>query len=674
MSHSEAFIHRMEPAKQQKHESQLKHVKRFVLLLFLVVLIYGVFAIVVGIQAAAEITDGRDYLLKARESALELSFSEAQDHIAHASDLFEHAENRLVYLKPLSFAPFIGDTLSSATNLFIATSDIVDSFGSLLEISQDVMQLAGLSEDYLKDMQLGLEPSITFDELPSATKQSILERLSASSDDLEFVLERIHVIQDELSLFAADDFLLPVHGVATDMLVDLERIEEYLSMVSIATSVLPQIAGVGVEKVNLLLFLNNNEIRPGGGFIGSYGVLETLNGDISHLETVDVYTLDDAVEEDLETTAPAPLQRYNATTKWFFRDSNWSPDFAASSVKVIERFLDEVNLLDEQERETVPTAAWIDGVIGFTPTYAAELLRITGDIIVGGQTFTPENVADMLEYQVQIGYQSDGIPKQQRKEILADLVNATKSKLYALPAEQWGQILRVSEEALRNKQLMFYSTDQDVERLFTDVGWGGRVLPQTVDTQMVVDANLASLKSDPVVDRTITYQLGRSQTGEWVGRTTVRYDHMSDFDWKTTRYRTYTRLYVPFGSELVRVQGALLDDARNNPSGAAGPVDEFEDLGMSVFGAFISIEPLSTGELVFEYTLADEVVQSIMDDSYGLTVFKQLGAGDHALTLELDFDKNVTHAHPGEDDGRWGDDTYELNTILDQDLEFEISL
>ncbi len=674
MSHSEAFIHRMEPAEQQHKQARWKNIKRFFLLLFIVAVVYGAFAVVLGVQAAAEIVDGRDHLLNARDAAVDLSFEQAQEEIELASASFDRAERRLVYLRPLSFAPFIGESLSSATTLFLATAEITDSFGELLEISKDVIQLAGLSEQYLKDVQLGLEPSVTFDELPSDTKRLILERLAASSDDLEFVLERIRVIQDELLLFAANDFLLPVYDVASDMLVDLEKIEEYLSMVSVATNIIPQVAGIGETKTNLLLFLNNSEIRPGGGFIGSYGVLETLNGDISHLETVDVYALDNAVADDLDQVAPVPFQRYNATTKWFFRDSNWSPDFASSSVKAIERFLDEVSLLDEQEREAVPVASRVDGVIAMTPTYASKLLEITGPIVAGGQTFTHENIPDMIEYQVQFGYKSEGIPEQQRKEILADLVNEAKKKLFALPVEDWGEVLRVSEEALLNKQLVFYSTDQELEQLFTDVGWGGRVLPQTADVQMVVDANLASLKSDPAVDRTITYQLGRSQTGEWVGRTTVRYDHMKGFDWKTTRYRTYTRLYVPFGSELISVQGAMLDDIIKNPSGSAGPVDEYDELGMSVFGAFISIEPLSTGELVFDYKLSDEVVESIVENSYNLSVFKQIGSRDHSLTLELDFDKNVTHATPAEDDGQWGDDTYELNTILDQDLVFEIDL
>ena len=674
MSHSEAFLHETEPKQDRLKHRLKKNIRRFLVLLLVAVALYGAFAAVVGLQVMSELADGRDHLFEARSQAIELSFTAARDEIHAATESFDLAKRRIVYLRPVSALPGIGQVLTDVTVLFLTSTQIIDSFSSLIDISYDILQLSGLSEEYIQDVQNGLEPTVTFDDLSSDTKRMILERLSASADDLEILFEQLSVAEEELELLARHEFLSPVYAVASDLLDDLEQVREYLSVVSIAAKIVPEIGGIDGERTYLLLFLNNNELRPGGGFIGSYGVLRTLYGDIAHLETEEVYILDDAAEPELTELAPAPLQRYNATTKWFFRDSNWSPDFAVSSLDSIERFLEEVSVIPEEELEDIPTTTRVDGVIGMTPDYVSSLLEITGDLTVSGQTFTAEGIADELEYQVQRGYISEGLPAEQRKEILADLVNELKRELFTLPISSWGAVIEASETALENKQLVFYNSDQELEDLYTTVGWGGRVLPSTPDVQMVVDANLASLKTDPVVDRDITYELGRSQTGEWVGRTTVRYTHMNDFDWKTTRYRTYTRLYVPTGSELLRVQGSMLDDAINNPSGAAGPVDVGEELGLTVFGAFISIEPLATGELVFEYLLSDEVVEAIQTDTYGLSFYKQIGAQSHTLTLELDFDKNVTHATPAEDDGEWGDDTYLLNTILDQDLMFSIAL
>src|SRR6185295_17089120 len=109
--------------------------------------------------------------------------------------------------------------------------------------------------------------------------------------------------------------------------------------------------------------------------------------------------------------------------------------------------------------------------------------------------------------------------------------------------------------------------------------------------QMVVDANLASLKTDFAMNRTLRYEILKNTAGQWIGRTTVHYENHGHFDFKTSRYRTYTRLYVPLGSQLVRVVGALQNDKILNPKGDQGKPDVSTELGLTVFGAFTSIEP-----------------------------------------------------------------------------------
>ena len=179
---------------------------------------------------------------------------------------------------------------------------------------------------------------------------------------------------------------------------------------------------------------------------------------------------------------------------------------------------------------------------------------------------------------------------------------------------------------------------------------------------MYVDANLASLKTDPVVNRSIQYDVFRNESGTWIGRTSVTYDHTGQFDWRTTRYRTYARLLVPEGTTLIRTVGFL-----------EGP-DIAQEVGLTSFGGFVVIEPGQIQTVVFEYRLSDRVVESIAKQHYQLRVLKQMGARDYPLTLDLDFDKNVLTALPAENRNAWGDDVYHLNTKLTQDLFFEVGL
>jgi len=413
--------------------------------------------------------------------------------------------------------------------------------------------------------------------------------------------------------------------------------------------------------------LNNAELRPGGGFIGNYGIATVNRGAIESVKTADVYALDHLAESQKEA-APFPFQQYNATPYWFFRDANWSPDFSVSAGKLISKFKEESSVIPLPVRSTIPNADSLDGVIAFTPTFASQLLKMVGPITVSGQTFTAENIADKLEYQVEYAYAKQGIPETQRKEIIGDLMDEVVKKLSAMPISNWETVLSLMQDAFKNRQFFVYHTQADTEEVLTRAGWSGRYLPKTPDVQLVVDANLASLKTDPVVDRTISYQIVKEKNGERIGRTSITYHHTGTFDWKTSKYRTYTRVYVPSGSTLISLNGAM------NAKGDVGSADVSSELGMTVFGAFIIIDPGQTKTLTFDYKLSDTVRSAIAKNTYALTVFKQNGAKNHALTLDLDFGKNVARAIPAEDAKEWGDTHYKMTTVLDQDKEFQIGL
>jgi hypothetical protein len=246
-----------------------------------------------------------------------------------------------------------------------------------------------------------------------------------------------------------------------------------------------------------------------------------------------------------------------------------------------------------------------------------------------------------------------------------------KAALFDLPFFEWGPIASAVVKNLAEKQIVLFSNSSfEAEEVIRQAGWGGVVEKGDGDFVMVVDANMAALKTDPRVSREISYTLEPSDDGRLIGKVVIHYDHRGDFDWKTTRYRTYTRVYVPLGSELIGGTGMMADDKIKNPSGAPGAIEVGQELGLTVFGAFISIEPGESGDLSFEYYLPDSLQKKIEVGDYSLRVAKQLGAADHGLTLDLDFDKKVTGAEPSEERIDWGDQVYKLKTSLESDKEF----
>ncbi|MDO8599353.1 MAG: DUF4012 domain-containing protein, partial [bacterium] len=86
----------------------------------------------------------------------------------------------------------------------------------------------------------------------------------------------------------------------------------------------------------LLLFLNNTELRPGGGFLGTYGLATVHRGTITAFTTDDVYNLDRFVEGTQRIPPPEPFRRHEIVSNWYLRDANWSPDFKESSRTVLD--------------------------------------------------------------------------------------------------------------------------------------------------------------------------------------------------------------------------------------------------------------------------------------------------------------------------------------------------
>ncbi|MBI2636717.1 MAG: DUF4012 domain-containing protein [Parcubacteria group bacterium] len=385
----------------------------------------------------------------------------------------------------------------------------------------------------------------------------------------------------------------------------------------------PALVGYPSERTYLLLLQNNTELRPTGGFIGTYGVLKVRNAGVVSFTTDNVYNLDEPAKAYNEKIPPQPLQKYLKQSQWFFRDANWDPDFPTSAKRAIQFYKDERGPVGR-----------FDGVIALTPAFVEDLLRVLGPVYVEGRAFTAENLIDTLAYHVELGFKEEGITIYNRKQIIDEVAQQLKEKLFALSVAQMRDLVPVAFRAFAEKELMVYFADADAGALADQSNWTNRIVPTPGDYLYVVDANLGSLKSDPAINRTISYTLHPSSDGKMTAKVSITYEHTGNFDWKTTRYRTYTRLYVPAGSTFVSAQGN------------EEPVAVADEHGKTVFGTFISIEPLSSETLSFTYTLPKELARRIAEGTYSLYVQKQGGTVPHGLTFDLTVPFGIASSSP----------------------------
>ncbi len=434
------------------------------------------------------------------------------------------------------------------------------------------------------------------------------------------------------------------------------------------SSVISKVLGFEKPQTYLVLFLNNTEIRPGGGFIGAYAVVRVDKGIPQILKVEGTELLDNLSVQDFDSVPPEPLQKYLGIKRWNFRDSNWSPDFSVSAATALDLFKKEKGVSADQ----------ISGVIGITPTVLEEILKISGPVSLNGKEYNADNFTQQLEYEVEFGFANQGLDFAQRKKILSDLSTAFLAKIRGDIFKNWPRYFALGQRMLAEKHILAYSVDADIEKVLLAKDWNGEIKNPTGDYLLWADANMAALKTDKVMERELFYSFAPAiststpplSTEKYVGIVKMKYNNNGSFTKFTTRYRTYARVYLPLGTQFISVSGSMKTDHSAEP----GAIDQGIENGKQWFGTFISIEPGKTGELTWKFYLAPLVVERIQNNNYNLLVQKELGTINNKLILDLNFGLNVASAEPAPSPEKIQAQKYDYETDLTVDRMFKVNL
>ncbi len=387
-----------------------------------------------------------------------------------------------------------------------------------------------------------------------------------------------------------------ISGAIDFLPIELSQKTEYKSIAYFANYLL---ARDDQEKVFLVLFQNNMELRPGGGYIGSFGILKVKNGKITNLETHDLSNFDGRIPSAIEP--PYPMRETLRIDSWKLRDSNWSPDFSENAKKA-EYFY---QLGQGQEN--------FDGVVAINTNVLNSFLKITGPVTLPDYpgTFNSENAVLSLEYQVEKGYAGQEIDLGDRKLIMNELAKVIMEKVVNFSNSQKFELAKAILEDLNNKNIQLYFKDQDLENQAKNSLWAGETNSTwTGDYLMMIDANLASYKSDYYINRSFDYVVDLSSEIP-TAKLKITYIHNGKVkDWMTNNYQTYLRVYAP--------KYAWLEN-----SNGAGKINFGEEFGKKYFGTLFTVPLNSTKTMEFSYTLKDLDV-----DNYDLLIQKQSGISE----------------------------------------------
>lgn len=378
----------------------------------------------------------------------------------------------------------------------------------------------------------------------------------------------------------------------------------------------PELFGLRQEKTYLLLFQNSHELRPTGGYIGTFGLVKVKNGRVAKFNLHNTNVFDYLINNQGGTReTPWPFRKYLNVYHLGLRDANWNPDFPTTARNAIEIYRE----LGGSEN--------LDGVIAFTPQVLEEILAYTGPIKIEGykQEFNQENVVDRLQYEVEKGFLEKGIDRGHRKEIMQDLGREIIAKVKIWNPLKLPDLMATGQDLLEKKYIQIYSRSPAVQEKLIKAGWAGQIEDHQKDYLFLVDCNLGSLKSDRVVERKISYKVDLNEQRPRAV-VEIEYDHKgSERDWRTGDYKDFLRLYVPKGSWLERTEGFDSE------------VSFMDEQGKTVFGGWLELGLGSKKQLTLEYFLPEKVSLG----QYSLLLQKQAGLEEVPFKLEIK-DKNQT--------------------------------
>ena len=450
-------------------------------------------------------------------------------------------------------------------------------------------------------------------------------------------------------------------GIFTNFIKDrsfykkIPEVRENVLQAKRIISEFPALTGVEKPTSYLILFQNNMELRPTGGFIGSFALASFGGGRLTDMQVSDVYAADGQLKGHVEP--PAPIKNYLGEANWYLRDSNWDADFPTSASRA-EWFLDKE--IDQS----------VDGVVGVDLEFAKNILKIVGPI-------------DLADFNEVVDYKN--LYEKTQRQVESDFFPGSYKKTSFLTALSKQLLTRVSEakeneflplalkvlESLETRHVQVFLHNKSAQVAVSSMGFEGAVNQPSclencyADWFGVVEANVGVNKANYFLERELSFS-GYLDNQNLKRFLTVRLKNSANPALgEAGKYKTYLRLMLPISASVndALVTSGGFDEAQ---------IPEIEEKnGRKEAGILIEIGPGQTKEVTFSWQ--EEIgLDFSKEGEYRLYVRKQAGTLEDKIAVILYLPQGIKiGSQPLYSLTR--DGGYGYNTILTRDLFSRIS-
>ena len=480
----------------------------------------------------------------------------------------------------------------------------------------------------------------------SGASNQLIPWFETQSTNLDFLQSQLSEANTELS--ALPSWLLFTHRAQFVSLRD---------DVHQSTTVLPQLRQTfdelerqfGRDDANphtfMVLFENDGELRPSGGFGGSYALVTASGGRIRGFTFgTDIYKFDRAFERTNTLLPSEPLQ---TVTAWLgFRDASVSTGFRDDYSPRFASFYEQA------------TGVHIDGIVYVTSSVLEDLLRVTGPIPLPGQntTASADTISSQLTQAIDADYYKDPANQAIRepKTIINELIPILLDKLLTLKGGASSLISTIAT-AGAHKNIQLWSADTALNRTLTALGPTDQ--PGENNWFKYVDTNIGGMKSSHSVQTQIAVSQSSSLFHSKITQTIdVTRTHTGSTTWPDGRNRAYIEIYLPSEAADVQIPAAgqggeyLLDDGalaehRLKRTTQAPVLEKGQDANgqWQKVGLWASIDPGQADHFQVSYSLP-----ATSTYTEHLQVINQAGARNEMLSIwgrQIPLTQNLSLNH-----------------------------
>lgn len=481
------------------------------------------------------------------------------------------------------------------------------------------------------------ENSVAFIDTSIRTSQAIRElgtlllKENKSAEEIETSRRDVRTLEKDVKTLEstsqniADKLTYSVASIE-NIREEFQTLATYLTAGSKLVGHLDTILADGTSRNYIIYFYNNMEIRPGGGFIGSFAHVIMENYTLKKFEVYDVYDADGQLK--VHVRPPAPIREFLDQPHWYLRDSNFSPDFEQNT-QTAEFFLKkELNL------------SQFDGAIGMTTTSLTYILEAFGNVYLSD--FDDTINADNFYLKAQTQTETDFFPGSKRKKsFLSTVARTLLLKMHDADPARLGLAIKRS---LDEKHMVFITKDADVQRDIDNLGWSGKILnPQCivrnqnciVNHILPVDANLGVNKANYFVNKLMKLSTTIDEKSRIHNDLSISYTNTSSPGvFPGGSYKNYMQIYIPFNATLkhIDVNGVRTQNFDVSSTGL-----------FKIVGTLVTIPPQETRIVTVSYDLEEKIVTG--ENAYQIVLQKQIGAFNTDFSFEIHLPRTAQITH-----------------------------